>query len=168
MYQCSALNKRISDYSTIAYVIGWFEMRPGHRTVIACMLALWCCAVACQSANDRPATWSYLHASTITPACTTAGCHSALTAIAGVNLSDKDGAYTILTGRICGAPERPQDPPRNYVTPFSSKYSQLIYQLRGSDDAGRPYRNVMPPDAPLSEVEIDLIARWIDEGAQCN
>lgn len=143
-------------------------MRTSQRTLIACQLALGCGIASCQAANDRPAAWSYLHASIIAPSCTTAGCHSALTAIAGVNLSDKAGAYTILTGRICGAPARPQDPPRNYVTPYSSEYSQLIYQLRGANDAGRPYRNVMPPDAPLPEVEIDLIARWIDEGALCD
>ena len=34
--------------------------------------------------------------------------------------------------------------------------------------AGRPYRDVMPPDAPLPDVEVDLVARWIDEGARCD
>ena len=143
-------------------------MRTRHRTAAACEVALLCFTIACQSADDRPARWSYLHAATIAPSCATSGCHSTLTAIAGVNLSDKDGAYTVLTGRICGQSARPQDPPRNYVTPYSSEYSQLIYQLRGADDKGRPYRNVMPPDAALPEVEIDLIARWIDEGARCD
>lgn len=127
-----------------------------------------CGAAACQTADDRPVTWSYLHASIIAPSCTTSGCHSALTAAAGVNLSDKESAYAVLTGHICGEPARAQDAPRNFVTPFSAAYSQLIYQLRGSDDGGRPYRNVMPPDASLPEVEIDLIARWIDEGALCD
>lgn len=54
-------------------------------------------------------------------------------------------AYTVLTGHICGEPVRPGDPPRNYVTPFSAEYSQLMYQLRGEDATGRPYRDVMPP-----------------------
>ena len=67
-----------------------------------------------------------------------------------------------------GEPSRPIDPPRNYVTPGSSDYSQLMYQLRGETADGQPYRDVMPPDTPLPDVEIELIARWIDEGAACD
>jgi hypothetical protein len=133
------------------------------------MFAGWACALgACQDADDRPARWSYVHEAILVPACTTAGCHSALTAIAGVNLADREGAYTVLTGHICGEPARPGDPPRNYVTPFSAEYSQLVYQLRGEDAAGRPYRDVMPPDTPLPDVEVELVVRWIDEGAPCD
>jgi hypothetical protein len=124
-------------------------------------------AMGCQDGDDQPARWGYIHTAIIAPACATAGCHSALTAIAGVNLADRVGAYTVLTGHICDEPPRPSDPPRNFVTPFSADYSQLVYQLRGADAAGRPYRDVMPPDTPLPEVEIDLVARWIDEGAAC-
>ena len=118
--------------------------------------------------NGPPARWHYLHTAIIQPSCATAGCHSALTAIAGINLADAEGGYAILTGHICGQPSRPEDPPRNYVTPWSSDYSELIYQLRGVTADGRPYRNVMPRDTPLPDVEIDLIARWIDGGAPCD
>lgn len=123
---------------------------------------------ACLGSDDRPARWSYLHEAILVPACTTAGCHSALTAIAGVNLADREGAYAVLTGHICGEPARPGDPSRNYVTPFSAEYSQLIYQLRGEDATGRPYRDVMPPDTPLPDLEVELVARWIDAGAPCD
>lgn len=114
-----------------------------------------------------PERWDYIHAAIIEPSCTTAGCHSALTAIAGINLSGREGAYTMLTGQICGEPMLPQSPPRNYITPGSATYSQLIYQLRGVDSEGRPIRDVMPPDTPLPDVEIDAVARWIDSGAAC-
>ena len=127
-----------------------------------------CGAGACEGIEERPARWSYVHAAILVPACTTAGCHSALTAAAGVNLTDREGAYAVLAGRICGEPMRPGDPPRNYVTPFSAEYSQLVYQLRGEDPTGRPYRDVMPPDTPLPDVEVELVARWIDEGAPCD
>jgi hypothetical protein len=123
---------------------------------------------ACLDPDELPARWSYVHAAVLAPACTTAGCHSTLTAAAGVTLADREGAYTVLTGRICGEPPRPGDPPRNFVTPYSAAYSQLVYQLRGADAAGRPYRDVMPPDAPLPAAEIALVARWIDEGARCD
>ena len=116
----------------------------------------------CVDGEPRPARWSYIHAAIVQPSCATAGCHSALTAIAGIDLSDREGAYTMLTGRVCGEPSRPHDPPRNYVTPGSAEYSTLIYQLRGDE------RDVMPPDVPLPDSEIALIARWIDEGAVCD
>jgi hypothetical protein len=102
-----------------------------------------------------------VYSAILQPACTTAGCHSKLTAIAGVDLSDREGAYNILTGHVCGE-VTPQSPPRNYVTPGSAEYSTLIHQLRGEN------RDVMPPDTPLPAVEIEIVARWIDRGAECD
>lgn len=117
--------------------------------------------VGCADVDDRPARWSYLHTSIIAPACATAGCHSTAAAVAGLDLSSRTGAYTFLTGHICGEPLVPGSPPRNYVDPGSPEFSQLVYQLRG---IGRPR---MPPDTPLPEVEITLVERWIAEGALC-
>ncbi len=133
---------------------------PGPARLVA--LALLGVAGGCLDSEPRPARWGYLHTAIILPACTTAACHSGMTAIAGVNLTGREGAYTILTGRICGEPIKPQDPPRNYVTPFSAEYSTLIHQLRGED------RAVMPPDSRLPETEIELVERWIDAGAPCD
>ncbi|MDQ3341162.1 MAG: hypothetical protein M4D80_38910 [Myxococcota bacterium] len=116
---------------------------------------------ACVEAEERPARWSYVYGAVLQPACTTSGCHSKLSALAGVDLSDREGAYNILTGHVCGE-IAPGAPPRNYVTPGSSEYSQLIEQLRGEN------RNVMPPDYPLPAVEVEMVARWIDGGAQCD
>ena len=116
---------------------------------------------ACAEADDRPAKWSYVHAAIVQPACTASGCHSRLTAVAGLDLSDREGAYNILVGHACGDPT-PVSAPRNYVMPGSAEYSTLIHQLRGEN------RNVMPPDQPLPAVEIELVARWIDAGAQCD
>lgn len=132
------------------------------------MLCLSVVASGCLAAEPGPATWSYVHATVIRPACATAGCHSTLAAAAGLDLSSPTGAYTFLTGRICGAPPQAQDPPRSFVVPGSAAASQLVYQLRGSDDRGRPYRDVMPPDVPLPDVEIELVAAWIEAGARCD
>src|SRR6187402_2130466 len=106
---------------------------PLLQTLAPGCLALALALAACDDAADRPATWSYVHAAILAPACTTAACHSKLTAIAAVDLSDREGAYAVLVGRVCGEPGRPQDPGRNYVTPGSAAYSQLVYQLRGED-----------------------------------
>jgi hypothetical protein len=129
------------------------------RTPVVCALAL--TVAACAEADDRPARWSYLQPAIIAPGCATATCHSAASAVAGLDLSSRTGAYTFLTGRICGEPLLPGSPPRNYVDPGSPEYSQLVYQLRGIG------RTRMPPDTPLPEVEIALIERWIAEGATC-
>ena len=59
---------------------------------------------ACDSAEDRPTDWSYVHTAILRPSCATAACHSSLSAVAGLDLSTRDGAYAILTGRVCGAP----------------------------------------------------------------
>lgn len=122
----------------------------------------------CLESESRPSSWSYVHATVIRPACTTAGCHSTLGAAAGIDLSSSDGAYTFLTGKICGAAEQPFDPPRNFVVPGSPESSQLVFQLRGADDRSRPYRDAMPPDTRLPDVEIDLVVAWIEGGARCD
>lgn len=138
----------------------WHHPRdPMHVRSVILIATL---AAGCAESADRPARWSYIHAAIIQPACTTAGCHSSLTAIAGVNLADRQGAYTILTGRICGEPAGPLDPPRNFVTPFSAETSKLYHQLVGENT------DQMPPDTALPPSEVELVARWIDDGAQCD
>ncbi len=119
-------------------------------------------AIGCIDSEARPARWSYIHATIIQPACATSGCHSTLTAAAGVTLSSREGAYTILTGQICGEPPTSVTPPRNYVTPYAPETSQLYHQLVGERI------DVMPPDNPLPAGEIELVARWIEAGAACD
>jgi hypothetical protein len=118
---------------------------------------------ACDEAGDRPARWDYIHAAIIAPSCTTAGCHSKLTAIAGIDLSASDGAYTFLTGRVCDElPDVDVEAPGNYVFPGQPERSKLIHLLRGENV------DVMPPDTPLPDVEIAIVERWILEGAACD
>ena len=131
---------------------------PALSTAVALTVAA--ALAACDAADDRPASWGYLHPAVIAPACATAGCHSQLAAQAGVDLSTRTGAYTVLTGRICGE-DTPVDPPGNYVFAGSPERSKLMYLLRGDDV------RAMPPDQPLADVEIELVERWILEGAAC-
>ena len=113
-------------------------------------------------AREPPPRWAYVHAAILQPNCTTSGCHGALTAITGLPLSNADEAYNVLTGRVCGEPYQPGFTPRNYVDPGSPERSLLIQRLLGTDV------DVMPPDRPLPELEIDLVAQWIEEGAACD
>jgi hypothetical protein len=133
---------------------------PPPRSLLAFAGAV-LAAGACADVDDRPTSWSYVHPAIVAPACATVGCHSAAAATAGLDLSSRTGAYTYLTGRICGEPLQAGSPPRNYVDPGSPELSQLVYQLRGRGRAR------MPPDAPLPDAEITLVERWIEEGALC-
>lgn len=116
----------------------------------------------CTADADRPARWSYIHAAVIQPSCTTSGCHSRQTALAGVDLAGSEDAYLILTGRICGAAPSELDPPGNFVVPFDVARSKLYHMLVGDNT------DQMPPDVALPRVEIELIARWIEAGAECD
>jgi len=122
---------------------------------------------ACDTDEDRPATWSYIHAAVIAPSCATGNCHGALSRVAGVDLADRDGAYLVLVGRTCeglvdgNGGGTPTPPPGNYVFPGHPERSPLLHLLRGDAD------RLMPPDMPLPGAEIDLVDRWIFEGATC-
>lgn len=113
----------------------------------------------CAEVDERPATWSYVHTTIIQANCTSSNCHSELAMTAGLDLHDKDAAYTSLTGRACGDPAGTS---RDFVVPYEPESSKLIYQLRGIEVRS------MPPDVPLPDAEIELIERWILEGAPCD
>lgn len=132
------------------------------RLVRAALCAALAAVSACDTADDRPTDWAYVHTAILRPSCATSACHSRLGAQAGLDLSTSDTAYVFLTGRVCGAPELPGDPVGNFVRPGHPESSQLVYMLRGDGIA------IMPPDVPLPDVEIAIVERWILEGATCD
>jgi hypothetical protein len=99
--------------------------------------------------DDRPAKWSFISTTIIQPTCATVGCHSDLAEKAAVDLHDREGGYKVLTDR-------------HYVSPGHPEDSALI-GLMHADGAIR-----MPPDYPLPEADIQLIERWILDGAKNN
>jgi hypothetical protein len=114
--------------------------------------APWMAAVfvlACGGDDDRPARWSYISAAIIEPSCATASCHSAFTATGGLRLEGAEESHVILVGYS-----------GNYVVPGDPGRSKLMYLLRGQDT----WR--MPPDQPLPDADIELIERWILDGAR--
>lgn len=120
------------------------------------------CAVGCGH-DDRPASFSYIQAAIIEPNCATASCHTGASAQAGVKLNTREASYVVLTGRPCDDPPSDGAAPRNYVAPGQPDRSRLMYLLLGVE-----VRLAMPPDKPLPGPDIDLVERWILEGARCN
>jgi hypothetical protein len=102
-------------------------------------------AAGCGSAVDsRPQKWSYISPVLIQPNCATANCHSQLAARLNVVLDTISDGYTHI---------------RPYVQ--GGENAVLLKLLRGSD----PTLRRMPPDYPMTDVDIALIEGWITAGA---
>jgi len=110
---------------------------------VSALLALAC---ACGGADTRPADWSYIHAAIVTPSCATASCHGASASAGGLAFDDAVETRRLLLSKP-------------YVTPGDPN-SALLFLLEGRE------RDRMPPDGPLPQPDIELIRRWIEEGAQ--
>jgi len=129
---------------------------PPRRPAARLLGALVACIVSSlvsgcgSSADSRPASWPFIYATIIQPSCATASCHSAVAARAGVVLEGKDTAYQTLTAR-------------HFVLPGDQMGQSEILQLIQATAVRR-----MPPDFPLPPADIDLIARWIADGAHPN
>lgn len=128
-------------------------------TRAAALLALGSVALLACGDDERPATFEYIHPAIIVPNCATSGCHSDLAEVAEINLESFDEAYEELTGRPCHDDERDT---RAYVNPGQPENSQLMFLLLGFE-----VPRAMPPDVQLPEAEVDLVERWILEGARC-
>ena len=103
-------------------------------------------APACGGTDDRPARWSFISSAIIEPGCATVNCHSAVSARQGVDLHAREVAYHALVDG-------------HYVIAGNPR-SSIVISLMNAQSAKR-----MPPDAPLPQSDIDLIAAWIAAGA---
>jgi hypothetical protein len=108
------------------------------------MLAALACA--CGGADTRPADWSYIHAAIIAPSCASASCHSAFVAAGGLAFDGAEETRQLWLSKP-------------YVTPGDPN-SAILFLLEGRE------RDRMPPDVPLPPADIELIRRWIEEGAR--
>jgi hypothetical protein len=98
--------------------------------------------------DPRPATFSFIGPAIIQPSCATVSCHSAVAQRAGVVLEPRDTAYKTLTTR-------------NFVIPTDTNPddSELMAIIQ-AEGVRR-----MPPDFPLPGTDIELIRKWIENGA---
>jgi hypothetical protein len=115
-------------------------------------------AAGCEGGDSRPATWSYISTSIIQPNCATSRCHSAVSAVQGLELDTLTGGYVVLTGGPAVPGQRPAG--SNLVVPGDPTASRLMTMLHGTE-AER-----MPPDEPLPQADIELIEQWILDGAK--
>jgi hypothetical protein len=115
---------------------------------IACALTLLASGalLGCGGADDRPAEWSYIAPAIIEPSCATVSCHSAVAQRAGVILETRDVAYHTLLDRF-------------FVIKGDPAASEVVALLRARGSSR------MPPDFALPEVDIQLIEKWISDGA---
>jgi hypothetical protein len=135
-------------------------------------------AIGCRQVDDRPAEWAFISPAVFQPNCATTSCHSPAAAVSGLDFSTPENGYASLTKlwvwvvlppdaaaplgtpcgvsngtRVCERQERP------LVTPYDPAGSRIVNMLRARN-APR-----MPPDRPLPEPDIELVERWILNGA---
>jgi hypothetical protein len=135
--------------------------RAGRVVVSFLVVGLLGAAAGCGNAtDDRPATWSYVSTAILQPNCATANCHSALAQRASVDLSTRAAGYHSLVDRkfvITPADVASATP---LVTDDERVQRSQVINLMHAQGNLR-----MPPDMPLPETDIQLVASWIRAGA---
>ena len=121
--------------------MSWDEMRTLLFVVLAGCVG---------GADSRPQTAAYISQAILVPNCGRAACHSAATAAHGIALDSVQDAIAAMSS-TSGRRGR-------LVTPGDSARSDLYQVITGQ-------QKIMPPDAPLSDADIELIKSWIDSGA---
>jgi hypothetical protein len=136
-------------------------------------------AFGCGATDNRPAEWGYISPALFQPNCATTSCHSPAAAVSGLDFSTPDNGYASLTRLWVwvvvtdGGVAPPAGVPcatingtfvceqqlRPLVTPYDPAGSRVVDMLRARN-APR-----MPPDRPLPEADIELVERWILNGA---
>jgi hypothetical protein len=118
---------------------------------------------ACGGEEDvRDPVWGYISAAIVQPNCATSSCHSKASAVSGLNLSTAHDGWVSLRQLNQAPMSTGTMPKRMMVLPYNPTESRMVHMLR-ADGARR-----MPPDRPLAVGDIELIERWILEGAQEN
>lgn len=134
--------------------------RRAGLIVLVFVLGLGLASVGCGSSTDnRPATWSYVSTAILQPSCATANCHSALAQRAQVDLETRAAGYRSLVDRhfVISPNAAPALTADERV-----ERSQVINLMHAEGNLR------MPPDMPLPETDIQLVASWIRDGALNN
>jgi hypothetical protein len=113
----------------------------------------------CGGEENRPAKWSYISPAIIQPNCATSSCHSKAAAVGGLDLSETDAGWKGLFNQRVSRPMG-VTMPRPLVTAGNPVQSRLMNMLLGVGAV------LMPPDRPLAGADIELVEKWILEGAK--
>ncbi|MGE0868698.1 MAG: hypothetical protein AB7P03_09055 [Kofleriaceae bacterium] len=116
-----------------------------HRLVPATFATATFALAACGGVDERPATLEYVTAAVLAPNCGNAQCHSSFSEAGGYAFDTVDVARESI---------------RNFaLVDVDQPDASLLYTvLTRSIDR-------MPYDQPLPDTDIDLILRWIENGA---
>ena len=120
-----------------------------RRAALALMTALTIGACGVEE-DTRPLDLQYIVTTILRPSCGTAACHSSRIQTGGIafdTLEATRAAFNSASLVIEGEPEA------------SGLYFVLIGPVEETDER-------MPRDAPLPDADIELIRRWIAEGAE--
>jgi hypothetical protein len=168
--------RHIAEVSLLIYARAGVSpsLKTAHR-LTPIIIALAAVSVGgCSQIDDRPAEWGYISPAIFQPNCATTSCHSPAAAVSGLDFSTPQNGYASLTGLyltpIDGGAPAPGTPcvtengiyfcqKRPLVTPYDPDGSRLVNMLLARD-APR-----MPPDRPLPMPDIELVERWILNGA---
>ncbi len=116
-----------------------------------------------KTTDDRPATWSYVSTAILEPNCATANCHSAIAQRASVDLSTRAAGYhSLIDRRFVITPADVANVPDGGAPVTDDQRverSQIINLMHAQGNLR------MPPDMPLPETDIQLVASWIRAGA---
>ena len=121
------------------------------RTYAMVMLTVLIALGACGSEPDtRPETAAYVIEAILAPRCGSAACHSSDTRVHDYAFDTIPAALTAMKNSSRG---------RTLVVPGDPLSSRLVTVLT---DTSAP----MPPDSPLPQADIDLITKWVTDGAE--
>ncbi len=116
--------------------------------ILVCVALL----AACGTDTDlRPETADYIIEAILAPSCGRAACHSSETAAHNLAFDTIAAGMAALSS---GSGKRGQ----KLVVAGSPSQSEIVTIL---SDSNGP----MPPDSPLPEADIELITRWVADGA---
>jgi hypothetical protein len=135
-------------------------------TKFAVRVALVCSIAACnigEETDPRPETLAYITETIFAPSCATANCHSSMVAEGvpggvGIAFDTVKAANAALQNRITCA-----DYP---CTSDEAKQTDLIVLINRRGNVSSLGGYYMPLDQPLSNLDQDLILRWIIDGAE--
>jgi hypothetical protein len=123
----------------------WEHLADLQRCIACtCALAL---AEGCGTAtDDRPQTAAYISAAILVPYCGRAACHSTATRAHDLNFGSVADSIATMQSQFLVVAGDPTTSPLVTVLTATSR--------------------VMPPDTPLPDADIELITRWVADGAE--
>ena len=112
---------------------------------------------ACGVADDRPANLEYITNAILAPTCAMAQCHSAFKRAEGDQFDTVEATrLSIVSNNLVDALAGPLDPTQTFLI------QSVTVGTRNRE--GETIR--MPYDAPMPDADVQLIIRWISEGAK--